>query len=448
MRITASACYCLVGHFCRSEDNVSDAARLGILELALSALRAHRSNACICGRVSELLCFLCFDEARAINAKKQGAPALLQAALKAHPCDESVQEEASEALARIQRFVEAAFARAEANMAELIAGEDAAKEGKGAAAVPKKAGRGKGKSGGGAAIAPAPPPPPQPPVAAGDIPVLTKAQIKRRKAKAAAAARKAAAAPGSAAGEEEEEEEGEGADTSSDVSEPFRPRRPPLDFSADGEFRRSMHLPRRPGIEAEIDKMVAEGEAWHAAKLAAAAATPLATRDAVGAMEEAAASGGAVAAARYPPSSSLSFSSAVPRLAAAPSSISLHASLLAEAATAGAAASADAVWDPLPFWEPLPSPSSPLTSPHLSDPTAHAAKSADAALFPSSSHPSAPHAAPPDVGCSSPLCAAEIDALRGDAAASRSAAVEKNPQIAALRARVAELEAENASLRG
>ena len=113
------------------------------------------------------------------------------------------------------------------------------------------------------------------------MPALTKAQIKRRRAKAAAVLRKAAAASGSAAGEEEEEEEEEGSDASSDNSEPFRPRRPPLDFSADGEFRRSMHLPPRPGIEAEIDKMVAESEARHAAKLAAAAAMPPATRNAV-----------------------------------------------------------------------------------------------------------------------------------------------------------------------
>ena len=255
------------------------------MELALSTLRVHRSNADVCHCASALLHNLCCDEAFAIKAKQLGAPALLQAALKAHKSDVDVQKNAADALARIQHFIDAAFARAEANMAELVAGEEAAKRGKGTAAAPKKAGKGKGKTAGeGAAAGPRPAPPlhPPPPLAAGDISTPTKAQIKRRKAKAAAAARKAAAAPGTTAGEEEEEEVV--SDASSDDSEPFRPRRPPLDFSADGEFRRSMHLPPRLGIEAEIDKMVAESEARHAAKLAAAAAmhpaVPQATHDA------------------------------------------------------------------------------------------------------------------------------------------------------------------------
>ena len=82
----------------------------------------------------------------AIKAKQLGAPSLLQAAMKTHPSDQSVQKCALNALARIQRFVDAACARAEANMAELLAGEKAAKKGKGTAAAPKKAGKGKGKS--------------------------------------------------------------------------------------------------------------------------------------------------------------------------------------------------------------------------------------------------------------------------------------------------------------
>ena len=263
------------------------------MELALSTLRVYRSNARVCLRASVLLHNLCYnDEALASKAKQLGAPALLQAAMKAHPSVESVQKHAADALAHIQLLVQAAFARAEANMAELIAGEEAAKGGKGAAAVLKKAGKGKGKTTGeDAAAGPSPPPP----VAVGDVPVPTKAQIKRRKAKAAAAARKAAAATGSAAGEEEEEEEEEGSVATSDDSEPFRPRRPPLDFSADGEFRRSMNLPPWPGIEAEIDKMVAESEARHASKLAAATTMPLATGEA--ALEGTDASGGAGAAA-------------------------------------------------------------------------------------------------------------------------------------------------------
>lgn len=57
----------------------ADAARLGIMELALSALRAHRSDARVCCRANILLHNLCFDEAHAIKAKQLGAPALLQA---------------------------------------------------------------------------------------------------------------------------------------------------------------------------------------------------------------------------------------------------------------------------------------------------------------------------------------------------------------------------------
>ena len=364
------------------------------MELALTALRVHRSSAHVCCSVSRLFDNLCCDEARAIKAKQLGAPALLQAALKAHPSVENVQERASAAVARIQHFVDAACARAEANMAELIAGKAAAKGGKGTAAAPQRTKKGKGKSGEGAA---ADPPlsslsEPSPPVAAGDVPVFTKAQIKRRKAKAAAA-RKTAAASSSAACEEEEKEE---SDASSDDSEPFRPRRPPLDFSADGEFRRSMNLPRRPGIEAEINKMVAESEARRAAQLASAAATPQVTRDALGETEGA-----------YTP--------------------------------VGAAAAAACF--------PLPSPS-PLTSPAPSNSSPPAAEPVGVAPLPSSSQPFVSRATPLDVACSSPLCAAEITALRIEAAASREAAAGLTAEMAALRARVAALEAENALLRG
>ena len=89
--------------------------------------------------------------------------------------------------------------------------------------------------------------------------MLTKAQIKRRKAKAAAAACKAAAASGSAVGEEDEEVR---SDVSSGDSEPLLRARPPLDFSKDSEFRRSLKLPPRD-VEAEIDEIIAQHEALY-----------------------------------------------------------------------------------------------------------------------------------------------------------------------------------------
>ena len=431
--IADAACHCL-SCLCLSEDaTAADAARLGIMELALSALRVHRSDARVLYSASLLLRNLCFDEARAIKAKQLGAPEFLQAAKKAHPSVESVQMSASDALARIQHFLNAACARAEANMAELIAGEEAAKKGKGIAAALKKEGKGKGKKGEGIAAGFFPPPPPQEahasPVAAGALPILTKTQIKRRKAKAADAARKVAAASGSTAAMEDEEE-GSGSDVSSDDSEPFRPRRPPLDFSADGEFRRSMNLSRRPGIEAEIDKMVAESEARHAAKLAAAAAVSHALHDAMSETQGADTSGGAAAASSEP--SALPFSSAAPRLEAAPSSISLHAPLVAEAAPVGASAVAAAAF----LCDPLPSPL-PLACPDPAASSARVAEPAAASPLSPSSQPSALHTTPPDVGCSLPSCAAltiENAALRAD--------------VAALRARVSALEADVLVLRG
>ena len=99
--MTASACFCL-GQLCLEQDSVAaEAARLGIMELALSALRVHRAEAAVCLRASVLLHNLCFDETRAIKAKQLGAPVLLQVAMKAHPSDEGVHEEASETLNRI-----------------------------------------------------------------------------------------------------------------------------------------------------------------------------------------------------------------------------------------------------------------------------------------------------------------------------------------------------------
>ena len=190
--VQGAACFGLA-RLCVFDDSIAfDALSMGAMELALAALRTHRRQAYTCANASELLNVLSFDEAQAVKAKQLGAPALLQAVLKAHIGDEGVQEEASQALARIQEFVDAASARAEANMAALIAGEEAAKGGKGGASAPKKTGKSKGKSKGcEAAAAPALPPP----VAADGEPAPTRAQIKRRKAKAAAAARKAAAAP-------------------------------------------------------------------------------------------------------------------------------------------------------------------------------------------------------------------------------------------------------------
>ena len=82
------------------------------MELALSALRVHRSDARVCFKASVLLLKLCFDVAPAIKAKQLGALPLLQAALKAHRQDEKVQRGASAALARIQEFIDAACARA------------------------------------------------------------------------------------------------------------------------------------------------------------------------------------------------------------------------------------------------------------------------------------------------------------------------------------------------
>lgn len=81
--------------------------------------------------------------------------------MKAHATDTVLQKEGAAALAHIQKFVDAACARAEANMAELLAGEEEAKSGA-AAPKPKKAGKGKGKGKGGevAGAVPSAPPPP------------------------------------------------------------------------------------------------------------------------------------------------------------------------------------------------------------------------------------------------------------------------------------------------
>lgn len=80
-----------LGNLCTSENAVAaNAGRLGIVELVLSALRVHRSNAPVCNAAILLLHNLCFDEANAIKANQLGAPALLQAAMKAHRSDEDV----------------------------------------------------------------------------------------------------------------------------------------------------------------------------------------------------------------------------------------------------------------------------------------------------------------------------------------------------------------------
>ena len=237
--VSCGACFLLM-HLTYKSDIAPIAAGMGLMELALSALRNHGgSNNVLSGDASALLRNLCFDESHAVKATQLGAPVQLQAALKAHLSDVVVQQNAAVALARIQRFVDAASARDDATMAELIAGEEAAKRDKGGAAALRKAGKGKGMGGDGAKSGDTPILRPRlpPPITADGEPVLTKAQIKRRKAKTAAAARKAAAASGSAAGEEEEEEEG--SDASSGDSEPPRSR-PPIDFSKDAEFRRRL----------------------------------------------------------------------------------------------------------------------------------------------------------------------------------------------------------------
>ena len=267
--VQAGACGCLA-HLCGFDDAVAfDALSMGAMELALAALRSHRSHVYVCSNACALMCDLCLDEVNAFKAKQLGAPALLEAALKAHPSVEIVSYAAAAALDPIQELVDDASARADANMAELIAGEEAAKGGKGGAA-PSNARKGKAKAKGGeaAAAGPFPPPPlpprhplpprrPSPPVAADGVHALTKAQIKRRKVKAGTAARKVAAAISSVTGEEEEEE---GSDASSGDSEPLPRSRPPLDFSKDSEFRRSLKLPPRD-VEAEIGEIIAQHEA-------------------------------------------------------------------------------------------------------------------------------------------------------------------------------------------
>ena len=192
--------------------------------------------------------------------------------MKAHMSDNELQKEAAAALARIQHFIDAASVRAEANMAELIAGEEA---GKGATVSPKKAGKGKGKVKGGEAAAAGPsappsnllPPPPSfpPPVAVDGVPALTKAQIKRHKAKAAADARKADARKASVASMAVEKVEEDEEDTSDASSHDSAPRRPLYDFSKDSEFRRSLKLPPR-NVEAEIDEIIAQHEALYLQK--------------------------------------------------------------------------------------------------------------------------------------------------------------------------------------
>lgn len=126
MDVCGSACYLLV-NLTSAEAVASDALSMGAMELALSALRHHGgASRHVSRNSSALLHNLCFDESRAVKAQQLGAPALLQAMIKAHSSDkEDVQSIAAAALARIQRFVDAARARADAKMAELIAGEEA-----------------------------------------------------------------------------------------------------------------------------------------------------------------------------------------------------------------------------------------------------------------------------------------------------------------------------------
>ena len=63
----------------------ADANSMGAMELALAALNKHRSNANVTFGAGECLRVLCFGEICAVRAKQLGAPALLQAVLKAHP---------------------------------------------------------------------------------------------------------------------------------------------------------------------------------------------------------------------------------------------------------------------------------------------------------------------------------------------------------------------------
>ena len=166
--VQGGACSCL-SRLCKLDQIVgsprgttADAFSMGAMELALAVMRVHRSRVNACANASALVCRLCINETSAVKAKRLGAPALLQAAMKAHPSAQNVQQNAAAALCNIQHFIDAACARADAKMAELIAGEEAAKAGNGGAAAPKKAGKSKGKGGDAAATStprPSLPPP-------------------------------------------------------------------------------------------------------------------------------------------------------------------------------------------------------------------------------------------------------------------------------------------------
>ena len=422
--VSSSACF-LLANLTRKGDVASTAVGMGAMELALSALRHHGANMHVSRFSSGLMHNLCFDETLAVKAKQLGAPALLQAALKAHPSDEMVQENAADTLDRIQRFVDATCARADAKMAELIAGVEAAKGGKRGASAPKKAGKGKIKSGAVAGslpsstFLPSPPPPPPPPVAADGEPVLTKAQIKRRKAKAAAATRKAAAASGTATGEDEEE----GSDASSGDSEPPRSR-PPIDLSKDAEFRRRLPpvtdspLAISPELLAASDAILAAHAALYApspsTQLVAEGAMLPTTSEAAGEEEGAETPGARLRSPCVSPPGSASETSA-----AAPSADTLLSAAQAIGTPAGTGAAAAAGGEV--------SSDTPL-----------------AALAPPAS-PS-PETARPDA-----ILLADVAALRAALAGKEAENValrrEKEAEAAALRARVAALEAELSLLR-
>ena len=399
--VQGAACGCLARlcGFDALSAAAADALSMGAMELALTALRAHRAEVDVCANASVLLKVLCLDEDRAVKAKQLGAPALLQAVTKAHLSDEGVQKKAAAALARIQRFVDAACARADAKMAELIAGEEAAKGSSGGAA-PKKAGKGKGKGGEGAAAGWIPPPaPPRPSVGADGEPALTKAQIKRRKAKAAAAARKAVSTSDSAAVGEEEEEE-EGSDASSGDSEPPRSR-PPIDFSKDAEFRR--RLPPITNSPLAISpELLAASDAILAAHAALYAPNPTTQPGAEGATPK------VMGPAREEEGTDTP-----------------DGAPLAELAAAHVAAS------PSPT-APQPASVEPARDPPASAPPPRGTDALSAAVGTAS-----PATVPPSAAaCSSPSCAAHTAALVAEMGALRA-------ELAALRARVAALEDAN-----
>ena len=318
-------------------------------------------------------------------------------------------------------------------MAELIAGEEAAKGGKGGAAAAKKVGNGKG--GKKAAAGPFPPLPSLPPVPAVGEAALTKAQIKRRKAKAAAAARKAAAASRSAVGEEDEEE---GSDLSSGDSDPLPRSRPPLDFSKDSEFRRSLKLPPRD-VEAEIDEIIAQNKALYSQRRdTQTGAAPPASIDTVAARASDASQPSSTAATHFV-ESSLETSKYVEQESAPP--LPSHADGLAEAKDAPTLSEPpvrEAGGNSMLHFECLV-PAAPLPQPAVS-----------CGVAPSLAGGAAQEGLHEDNSCLLGKVAslkAEVSQLRGELAESRAALAARDAALAAREAEIAALRAENFALR-